>query len=66
MTVVEKIEAEIAALEAQAAQILANANFINGAKQALHSLLTHVKAEEAVVAPKVDNVLKTEIDKVIR
>ncbi len=45
MTVIEKIEKDIAELEAQAAQILANANFINGAKQALHSLLAHVKAE---------------------
>lgn len=52
----DKIKEELAKLEAQAVQALANLNFINGAKAALAAFLAHVQeeAKKAEAAAKVE------------
>lgn len=42
----EEIKAELASLEAELKQMIANANFINGATQAFHKMLALVEAKE--------------------
>lgn len=52
-----EIKAEIEKLEAEAKQILANANFVNGAIQAMHKVLSllEIKSEVKDNEPKTPN-----------
>lgn len=49
----EEIKAEITKLEAEAKQLLANANFINGAIQAFYNTLAKLEAAEQAALEKV-------------
>ena len=53
MITVQEIEGELAALEAQAQQMIANSNAIQGAKQVYQALLNKLKAAEAKVVAEV-------------
>ncbi len=59
----EKLKAELAAIEVEAASILARANFLNGAKSMVAYLLEHAKAEAVKVATEAEGAVESETKK---